>query len=552
MFGIEILHFFIIPIIIGVIGGFSAILFREFISFFTFIYNSIDIFHSTYFYLFTMPLIFYISYIIVTKLSINPSNVTIDEVAKKISLMVGKFSFLKGVIVLFITSLSIGFGVPVGREGPIAKLGGLMSEIFLLISKVPRIDLPIYLSAGVSSAIAATFNAPIAGIIFGLEIIIGKINSYIIIPLIVSCATATLIAREFLGDFTAFYVPHLFYDERYLFYVPLEAVILGFICAFFIFSLKQFRILRVTYRKHWGKIVIVLGFMVGVLIVLSPQTRGVGYEYVGKIFNNTYNSFDALRIMFAKLIGVILSIGSGIFGGIMSPSIFIGAFGGYWFGNELVQYGLDPLVFALVGSATMLAGVSRAPLRSSIIITELTHSYQLLLPILISSSIASFILSKMEPGSYFKRGLIQRGIDIENEDIVQYLKQCNLKKFIEKVQPLTGNITIKSAIKIFKRLHISYLPVVKDEKLIGIVSLRDIRKRYFLGRRKLKVAEIMSEEPFSISEGFLQEDLFKALSMLNANYIPYTTKEGNYIGMLNISKLLKDLSFSQKVYDIRA
>ena len=552
MFGIEILHFFIIPIIIGVIGGFSAILFREFISFFTFIYNSIDIFHSTYFYLFTMPLIFYISYIIVTKLSINPSNVTIDEVAKKISLMVGKFSFLKGVIVLFITSLSIGFGVPVGREGPIAKLGGLMSEIFLLISKVPRIDLPIYLSAGVSSAIAATFNAPIAGIIFGLEIIIGKINSYIIIPLIVSCATATLIAREFLGDFTAFYVPHLFYDERYLFYVPLEAVILGFICAFFIFSLKQFRILRVTYRKHWGKIVIVLGFMVGVLIVLSPQTRGVGYEYVGKIFNNTYNSFDALKIMFAKLIGVILSIGSGIFGGIMSPSIFIGAFGGYWFGNELVQYGLDPLVFALVGSATMLAGVSRAPLRSSIIITELTHSYQLLLPILISSSIASFILSKMEPGSYFKRGLIQRGIDIENEDIVQYLKQCNLKKFIEKVQPLTGNITIKSAIKIFKRLHISYLPVVKDEKLIGIVSLRDIRKRYFLGRRKLKVAEIMSEEPFSISEGFLQEDLFKALSMLNANYIPYTTKEGNYIGMLNISKLLKDLSFSQKVYDIRA
>ncbi len=552
MFGIEILHFFIIPIIIGVIGGFSAILFREFISFFTFIYNSIDIFHSTYFYLFTMPLIFYISYIIVTKLSINPSNVTIDEVAKKISLMVGKFSFLKGVIVLFITSLSIGFGVPVGREGPIAKLGGLMSEIFLLISKVPRIDLPIYLSAGVSSAIAATFNAPIAGIIFGLEIIIGKINSYIIIPLIVSCATATLIAREFLGDFTAFYVPHLFYDERYLFYVPLEAVILGFICAFFIFSLKQFRILRVTYRKHWGKIVIVLGFMVGVLIALSPQTRGVGYEYVGKIFNNTYNSFDALKIMFAKLIGVILSIGSGIFGGIMSPSIFIGAFGGYWFGNELVQYGLDPLVFALVGSATMLAGVSRAPLRSSIIITELTHSYQLLLPILISSSIASFILSKMEPGSYFKRGLIQRGIDIENEDIVQYLKQCNLKKFIEKVQPLTGNITIKSAIKIFKRLHISYLPVVKDEKLIGIVSLRDIRKRYFLGRRKLKVAEIMSEEPFSISEGFLQEDLFKALSMLNANYIPYTTKEGNYIGMLNISKLLKDLSFSQKVYDIRA
>ena len=552
MFGIEILHFFIIPIIIGIIGGFSAIVFREFISFFTLIYNSIDIFHSTYFYLFTMPLIFYISYIIVTKLAINPSNVTIDEVAKKISLMVGKFSFLKGIIVLFITSLSIGFGVPVGREGPIAKLGGLMSEIFLIVSKVPRIDLPIYLSAGVSSAIAATFNAPIAGIIFGIEIIIGKINSYIIIPLVISCATATLIAREFLGDFTAFYVPHLFYDERYLFYVPLEAIILGFVCAFFMFSLKQFRIMRVTYRKYWGIVVLILGLIVGALIVLTPQTRGVGYEYVEKIFHDTYNSFDALKIMFAKLIGVILSIGSGIFGGIMSPSIFIGAFGGYWFGNELVQYGLDPLVFALIGSATMLAGVSRAPLRSSIIITELTHSYQLLLPILVSSSIASFILSKMEPGSYFKRGLIQRGIDIENEDIIKYLEQCDLKKFIEKVKPLKSDTSLKSAIKIFKKLHISYLPVVEDEKLIGIVSLRDIRKRHFLRKKRgIKVEEIMSKEPFSISEDYLQEDIFKALSMLNANYIPYTTKDGKYIGMININKLLKDLSFSRKVYDIR-
>ena len=447
----EVLHFFIIPITIGIIGGFSAFIFRAFIHFFTYFYNQINIFHSTYFYLFTMPVIFYISNYFISKLSINPSNVTVDKIAKKISLMSGKFSFLKGILVLFTTSLSIGFGVPVGREGPIAKLGGLTTEIFLIASKIQRIDIPIYLSAGVSSAIAATFNAPVAGIIFGIEIIIGKINSYIIIPLIISCATATLISREFIGNFTAFYVPHLSYDTRYLFYVPIESIFFGIICIFFFLSIKQFRIARVKYRKKWHYIVLFFGFLVGCLIVLTPQIKGVGYEYVGDIFNNSFDIYNSFIIMLFKLFGLILSIGSGIFGGIMSPSIFIGAFGGYWFGNEIVQYGLDPRVFAIIGSATMLAGMSRAPLRSSVVITELTHSYQLLLPILIASSITSYILSKMEPGSYFKRGLIQRGIDVENKDIINYLKNCPLEKFVEKIEPLEINMNMKAIIKFFKK-----------------------------------------------------------------------------------------------------
>jgi len=546
----EVLHFFIIPVIIGIIGGFSAFIFRIFIHFFTLTYNFINISHSSYFYLFTMPLIFYVTNYLVIKLGISQTNVTIDEIAKKISLMVGKFSFLKGILILFTTSLGIGFGVPVGREGPIAKLGGLATEIFLLASKIPRIDLPIYLSAGISSAIAATFNAPIAGIIFGIEILIGKINSYIIIPLIVSCATATLISREFIGDFTAFYVPHLFYDERYLFYVPIEALFFGIISMIFSFSIKEFRIIRVKYRQKWNYIVIALGFIVALLIILTPQIKGVGYEYVGKIFTDNYNSHDAIMIMSVKLIAVILSIGAGMFGGVMSPAIFIGAFGGYWFGSEVVQYGLDPMVFALIGSGAMLAGISRAPLRSSVIITELTHSYQLLLPMLIASSIASFILSKLEPGSYFKRSLIQRGIDIENKDILSYLEKCNIEKFIEKVEPLQKNTNLRQIIKIFRKIHISYLPVVEDEKLIGIISLRDVRKRYFLRKRKLSAKDIMSTEPFSIKENFDKEDIFKALTMLNTHYIPYVSEDEKYLGMLNINKLLKDLSFSKKIYKI--
>jgi len=547
----ELFHFFIIPVIIGVIGGASAFLFRFFVGFFTSIYSLIDVFHSTYFYLLTMPILFYVSNYLISRLLINQSNVTIDEIAKKISFMAGKFSFFKGYLVLVLTSISIGFGVPIGREGPIAKLGGLLSEVFLLVSKTQRINLPIYLSAGVSAAIAATFNAPIAGIIFGIEIIIGKINSYIVIPLVVSCATATLISRELLGDFTAFYVPHLVYDDRYFLYVPIEAIFFSFVSLFLIYSLKKFRVLRVKYRKRWNYVVLLLGFAVGVIIVLTPEAKGVGYEYVTEIFEHGYGTQQAFFIMLSKLVGVVLSIGSGIFGGLMSPSIFVGAFGGYWLGGELMQYGMDPKVFALVGSAAMLSGVSKAPLRSSIIITELTHSYQLLLPILIASSITGFILSKFEPGSYFKRSLIQKGIDIENETIDNYLQKSKLSKFIEKTQALDSSIPLRSVMRRFKSLHVSYLPVVEDGVLIGAVSLRDVRKRHFMHRKKLYAKDIMSSDPFCIAKGHSKEDIFKALTVLNIDYVPYVDEDKRYIGMLNLKRLIKDMSVTQKVYQIR-
>ena len=547
----EFLHFFIIPVILGVIGGLSAFLFRLFIKFFSSIYISLDVFHSAYFYLLTMPIVFYISHFLITRLLRNQSNVTIDEIAKKISLMSGKFSFFKGYLVLVLTSISLGFGVPIGREGPIAKLGGLLSEVFLLAIKVQRINLSIYLSAGVSAAIAATFNAPIAGIIFGIEIIIGKINSYIIIPLVVSCATATLISRELIGNFTAFYVPHLVYDDKYLLYVPIGALFFSVVSIVLSFSLKKFRLLRVKYRKNWHFVVVLLGFIVGLLIVLTPQIRGVGYEYVSGIFEGKYSGQDALLIMLSKLLGVILSIGSGVFGGLMSPTIFVGAFGGYWFGGELVQYGIDPKVFALIGSAAMLSGISRAPLRSSVIITELTHSYQLLLPILITSSITAYILSKMESGSYFKRSLIQKGIDIENDSVREYLKNCNLSKFVENIEPLNPQYTIKEIIRVFKKQHVRYLPVVKENILVGIVSLRDVRKRHLFHRKKLKAKDIMSSNPFYITKSHSQEDIFKALSILNVSHVPFVSENGVYEGVLDMDKLMKELTFTQKVYRIR-
>ena len=452
---------------------------------------------------------------------------------------------------MLLSSLSIGFGAPVGREGPIAKLGGLVTEVFLKLVHAPRVNFPIYLSAGVSAAISATFNAPIAGIIFGLEIIIGKINSYIVIPLIIACTTANVISDHFIGNYAAFYVPKIAYSDTYFFYIPFLSLFFALLTIILTSTLKRLNQIRISHGKDWKYIAAFIGLVVGLIIVFVPEAKGVGYDAVSKIFGEGYPSHRALEIFIAKIVIVALSIGSGIFGGLMSPSIFIGAFAGYWAGTLLPDMSLDPYAFALVGSASILAGVSKAPLRSTIIVTELTQSYQLLPSMLMGAAITGYILSKFEPGSYFRRCLIQKGIDLENPRVNRFFKYFNIEKYIIKIQPLNPKTQIKRMQKIFSRYKTNYLPVVDENNiLIGVVSLRDIRKSYVTSQRNRTIEEIMTKKPFAISVEHPKEDIFKAFSTLNANFIPCVNSKGEYIGMINLDKVLRDISFLEPTYDI--
>jgi len=538
----EFLHFLFIPLVIGILGGISAIGFRWLIKIFEIAYQKITPFETYAWYLISMPVVFWISYVLITKFLINTSNVTLDHIAKKISLTAGNFSILKGFFVLFLTSLNIGFGAPVGREAPIAKLGGLLGELFLKIIHVPKVNLPIYLAAAVSSAIAATFNAPLAGIILGIEIIIGKVNTYIIIPMIVSCSTATMIAREFLGDYTAFFVPHLEFKNVYFYVVPLEGAVFAVLAVLMFYFFDVFRKMRAAFKKNWEKAVVLNGFLVGFMTFNVPQIAGVGYGYITELFQNGFGANQALMIMFIKFIAVILTLGSGLFGGLMSPSIFIGAFGGYFIGALFLQFGVDPKVMALVGSVAMLSGISRAPLRSSVIIIELTHSYQMLIPSLIVGSITSFIVAKFEPGSYFKRSLIQKGIDIENPKIIRFLKKVDFSKYFQHVPSVEEDLKIDKLGKIFKKNRTDYLPVVNSEgKLLAIVSLRDFR-RHFFNRKTLKVKDIMNKKPIKLHSNSTLEEVVKTLGLLNTSSVPYVKEDGTYVDMIDLRKLFKDIS----------
>ena len=324
--------------------------------------------------------------------------------------------------------------------------------------------------------------------------------------------------------------------------MPIEGVFFAFLALIMAYFFDIFREMRIKYKRKWDKIVILNGFIVGLLIVAVPEIRGVGYSYVTALFRDGFTFTQVFVITAVKLIAVIIAIGSGLFGGLMSPSIFIGAFGGYFLGDVFIYFNVDPKVFALVGSVAMLSGISRAPLRSSVIIIELTHSYQLLIPSLIAASITSFIVAKFEPGSYFKRSLIQKGIDIENQKVLDFLNKIKFEKYLLNITPVTEDTKISKIKTLFKKHHIRYLPVVNnDNVLVGIISVRDLRKAYFKSKN-MKTRDLMSRHPVIFHKDISVEEMVKILGMLSASYVPYVDKENRYMGMLDLHKLLKDLS----------
>ena len=536
-------HFFVVPSVVGVIGGFSAIFFRKLIAFSSYIFTSISGGEHS-FYPFILPIIFFVTYRISQHFAVSPEDATIDEIAKRISLERGGFNPKKGFLVLLLTSFNIGFGVPVGREGPIAKLGGVLSEVFGKFIRIDRIHLPIYLTCGVSSALSATFNAPLAAVLFGAEIVLGKINSYVLIPLVVSSSVGALVAQEFLGDFTAFYVPSLrFVDGE----IPLFLIVAFFstvAALFFFISFSFFARLRAAYRYVWGWVSVILGVLVGFLLFLHPETAGVGYRAVGDLFRNQFSSLQAAEIAFTKLLAVVLSFGSGVFGGVMAPAIFVGAFLGYSVGSFSH---FDPRVFALVGSAAMLGGISRAPFRSSLVIVELTHSYQLIIPILLTSAVTNFLIGLSNEHDFFKRTLFHRGINVE-ELISVRLAKFRLQDYLRFVPPVFENAHVSYLMKRFLLGNDRYIPVVKSPKereLVGVISLRDLRLAAISDLSNLRVKDLMTEAPFALTIDAPVEEILKIIAIFEANLIPVVDRNGLYCGMFDVDLFLKSISLPQ-------
>ncbi|WP_025270429.1 chloride channel protein [Hippea sp. KM1] len=539
---------FVLPALVGVIGGFSAIFMRELIKHSLKLSFAIDFFSDSRFYLLSIPILFLVSAFVIKNLLDNPSNPTIDSVARSIVLKKGRLDYKKGIATVVLSAVNIGFGVPVGREGPIAKLGGSLSSLFLKGLGFENFNVPLLVSCGVSSALAATFNAPIAAVIFGLEIILGRLSFNVIIPLSVSSVVGTAISRYFLGNYPAFFVPKLSYDYRILIFLPVFSFLFALMVYMFEYVFESAVVLSEKLHFSFYSKALIGGLMVGLLLWLYPDAASLGYDQVSRLFSLGFAPKEAFILGLVKMVALAITFASGMFGGIFAPSIFGGAFFGFAIGSVAHHFFsfINPLDVALIGTASIPASISFAPFRSTLIVAELAQNYHMILPLMLTSVFTVYFSSLLQDKIHFGRSAMQKGFDLMNEDYRNELVNVKITNFIDtSILTLKKDQLIEQVIFELMGSNSSYFSVVEDNRLVGVLSFRDVRLIGEFDKKDVRVEDIMTPNPGYLKLNSNGLDVFEFLSHIDVDYIPVVENDKNqiYVGMLDVNAFLKFVSF---------
>lgn len=320
----------------------------------------------------------------------------------------------RGLVSALTEALALGVGASTGREGPAAHLGGTIASLVAQRLGYPARIARILLGAGVAAAVAASFNAPIAGVMFALEVVLGFYSARAFAPIVIASVAGALIVRLHIGDMPAFALPD--FTIRSVLEVPLFAV-LGMVSS--VFAVVFIRSLHLGYSVgHRMPVPVWLkpgigGLLVGLVALQFPEVLGVGYGPTDAALKGSYGLGFLAALIVAKTLATSLTFGFRLAGGVFSPSLFLGAMLGAAFG--IVAGGLFPdtcsevSVYAIVGMGAVSAAVLGAPISTTLIIFELTGDYGVMVALMIATSTATVQTQATLGGSFFQLVLHRRG-----------------------------------------------------------------------------------------------------------------------------------------------
>jgi CIC family chloride channel protein len=395
----------------------------------------------------------------------------------------GRVAFVKAIA----SAITIGTGGSVGREGPIIQIGSSLGSMVGQFFRVPTKRLKTLVGCGAAAGIAAAFNAPIAGALFAVEIILMDFAVAQFSPIVISSVMATVISRSFEGDFAAFIVPkyELVSPNEIGFYFVLGALS-GLISYIFIkalyFSEDYFdeKVRIPDYLKP-----AIGGLGVGIIALVFPQIMGVGYDTMNDALYGNMIWYVAIALVFIKILATSITLGSGGSGGIFAPSLFMGAMLGYFFGSFVHQYfpeiTASPGAYALVAMGGLVAGTTRAPITAIIIVFELTNDYSIILPLMITCIISTIISSKLSRESIYTLKLLRRNIGIKEGMETNVMESINVEdvysKEFESIKA-TDNFSV-IVNKVIRGKETDYPVVTDDNNVIGLICLNDIKDYLF-------------------------------------------------------------------------
>lgn len=435
----------------------------------------------------------------------------------------------------FASSICIGSGGSAGREGPIVQMGATTGSLIAQKLNLTPYQIKILVACGATAGISATFNTPIAAVLFSLELILREFKTRSFIPIVISSVIATIVSRYLLellnvSEKFIFNVPEYTLETpiEIMFYLPL-GIVTGLVAIFYVKSLYSFedffdKIQIPDYVKPaiGGICVGIIGFIL-LKYTGSFYIFGVGYDSIDLIFAGSLTFFILFALIFLKIFATSLTLGSGGSGGVFAPSLFIGAMTGGTYGY--VVHTMFPAItanlqaYAIVGMAAVFAGCSRATLTAILIVFEMTGNYAIILPLMFACVISDAVgVHGLKNESIYTIKLRRRGINILHDMDVNSMEARTVKEIMSRnVKKTKKDVLITDLFEQIKRTNIQAYPVVdNNDKLVGIITRTDIKDAMIRGEKDITVDKIMSTNIISVNP---DETLDDAINKMRKNHL---------------------------------
>lgn len=388
------------------------------------------------------------------------------------------------------TVISLGSGASAGREGPVIHLGATLAAALCHTWRLPAQANRILLACGVASAISASFNAPIAGVLFAHEVILRHYALSAFVPIVIASVCGTVAGRLFIGDVAAFQIP----DYAIGSYLEIPAfALLGVVAAVVAISFQFLLIMfdqtaRVLIVPTWTRPVIG-GFVIGLIGIHVPEILGVGYEATDNALQGYFDFSTMVLLLVVKILATAITLASRFGGGIFSPALYLGAMTGGAFGivAALAFPGLasDHGLYAILGMGAVASALLGAPISTTVIVFELTGGYALSIALLLTVSIATGLHLAVHGRSFFYYQLETRGVVLAEGPHRYFLKTVMVSSFMTPLQEaatladaadqrkVRSNDTLETALRIFNETGADALAVVdpkERQRVVGSVS----------------------------------------------------------------------------------
>ena len=463
------------------------------------------------------------------------------------------------------SAITIGFGGSVGAEAPIVLTGSAIGSNLGKLFKMDNKTLMLLVGCGAAAAIAGIFKAPMAGLVFTLEVLMVDLSMASLLPILVSSVTATCFTYIFIGSDSLFNF-HL--DGAWIIDRVPASIILGIVCGivslYFIRSMSMCENFFARLKSHTYAKLITGGLILSSLIFLFPVLYGEGYKAINILLNgqseadwnqllsnSLFYGHGQLLILYVALVIVTKTFatsatnGGGGCGGTFAPSLFVGAFSGFLFSRlwNMHQFGvyIPEKNFTLLGMAGVMAGVMHAPLTGIFLIAEITNGYDLFIPLMIVSISSVMTISIFESHSIYAMRLAREGKLLTHHTDRSVLTLMSLESVIENdFTAVSPDMPLGKLVNAISKSHTSFIPVLDTAGvLLGEIDITKISRIMFRAElyNKLSVKQLMTPVAAKLGINDPMEDVMRKFDLKNTNYLPVVDVGNHLTGYISRTRL---------------